>query len=80
MKRREVGIKVLPLCTGFSYHASDERKTPTVKVGVFLSWERVDSNHRSNRSRFTVCPLWPLGNAPIQEYEIFVRALPNVVG
>ena len=25
----------------------------------------MDSNHRSCRNRFTVCPLWPLGNPPI---------------
>ena len=27
-------------------------------------WERMDSNHRSKCNRFTVCPLWPLGNSP----------------
>ena len=26
-------------------------------------WRRVDSNHRSRSNRFTVCPLWPLGNS-----------------
>ena len=36
-----------------------------VKFMRFDWWELVDSNHRSKRSRFTVCPLWPLGKAPI---------------
>ncbi len=36
---------------------------------VTLSWwERVDSNHRSRSNRFTVCPIWPLWNAPIYAF------------
>ena len=33
--------------------------------GNFYWWKRVDSNHRSRSNRFTVCPLWPLGNSSI---------------
>ena len=35
-----------------------------------IEWAEVDSNHRSNCSRFTVCPLWPLGNLPIIDYKV----------
>ena len=30
-----------------------------------IKWAEKDSNLRSYRNRFTVCPLWPLGNPPI---------------
>ncbi len=30
-----------------------------------MKWAEKDSNLRSYRNRFTVCPLWPLGNPPI---------------
>ena len=30
-------------------------------------WAEKDSNLRSYRNRFTVCPLWPLGNPPTKE-------------
>ena len=43
---------------------SIENRQPLKGLPIFW-WERVDSNHRSLRNRFTVCPLWPLGNAPI---------------
>ena len=31
----------------------------------YKKWAEKDSNLRSYRNRFTVCPLWPLGNPPI---------------
>ena len=30
----------------------------------YKEWAEKDSNLRSYRNRFTVCPLWPLGNPP----------------
>ena len=41
-------------------------KYPCIRdAGVFSWWTRMDSDHRSLRNRFTVCPLWPLGNSSI---------------
>ena len=31
----------------------------------YKKWAEKDSNLRSYRNRFTVCPLWPLGNPPM---------------
>ena len=38
-------------------------------------WAGLDSNQRSLRSRFTACPLWPLGYRPRAAYSI--RPLPS---
>ena len=54
------------LSTNTSYkNQKSERITIDDNVRIiWLWWERMDSNHRSRSSRFTVCPLWPLGNSP----------------
>ena len=35
----------------------------------YKKWAEKDSNLRSYRNRFTVCPLWPLGNPTIYKYK-----------
>src|SRR6185369_14552329 len=41
-----------------------EAATQTFVSGASEWWRRMDSNHRrAMPSRFTVCPLWPLGYA-----------------
>ncbi len=43
---------------------------PVSKIqGIFYWWTRMDSDHRSLRNRFTVCPLWPLGNSSILNWS-----------
>ena len=37
------------------------------KIGFW--WREKDSNLRSLRNRFTVCPLWPLGNPSKRETQ-----------
>lgn len=37
---------------------------PTELLPQYLSWGEEDSNLRSFRNRFTVCPIWPLWNLP----------------
>ena len=40
-----------------------------ISISSDRKWMEVDSNHRSYRSRFTVCPLWPLGNPSIKLFN-----------
>ena len=42
-----------------------------------IKWAEKDSNLRSYRNRFTVCPLWPLGNPPTVVKLFFVYELPT---
>ena len=46
-----------------------KKNVPDSKIRHIIWWERVDSNHRSRNNRFTVCPLWPLGNSSIFNFE-----------
>ena len=42
-----------------------------------IKWAEKDSNLRSYRNRFTVCPLWPLGNPPMVMESFFDYELPT---
>ena len=48
--------------TNSSLHKKALQENPARQI---YWWKRVDSNHRSRSNRFTVCPLWPLGNSSI---------------
>ena len=53
-------------CSGCSEHPAEPRR-PT---GDQAEWAGLDSNQRSLRSRFTACPLCPLGYRPGGAYSI----------
>ena len=38
-------------------------------------WREKDSNLRSFRNRFTVCPLWPLGNPSVKNRQLYESIL-----
>ena len=53
--------------------ASPPNKKPTTKVGFLFgggSWIRTSE---VSDNRFTVCPLWPLGNSPILRVQVEYR-------
>ena len=43
----------------------------------YKKWAEKDSNLRSYRNRFTVCPLWPLGNPPMVMESFFDYEIPS---
>ena len=54
-------------CSGCSEH---EERPPSRRAETDAEWAGLDSNQRSLRSRFTACPLWPLGYRPGAAYSI----------
>ena len=46
------------------FHHQSLGKKKNKYLYLFWKWAEKDSNLRSYRNRFTVCPLWPLGNPP----------------
>ncbi len=53
--------KSKPGCSMFSHKPINQVVLLTLKEAVTMV-EGDDSNHRRRSRRFTVCPLWPLGN------------------
>ena len=57
----------------YPQNAKKARKYELFEVCIYFIaqvwWEKMDSNHRSRSNRFTVCPLWPLGNSPILNWS-----------
>ena len=47
------------------FHHQSLGKKKNKYLYLFWKWAEKDSNLRSYRNRFTVCPLWPLGNPTI---------------
>ncbi len=49
---------------GSAYYPSQKEKHQPERVGVFLGGRGWIRTTEGEASRFTVCPLWPLGNSP----------------
>ena len=59
------------------FHHQSLGKKKNKYLYLFWKWAEKDSNLRSYRNRFTVCPLWPLGNPPTVVKLFFVYELPT---
>ena len=61
----------------FIFHHQSLGKKKNKYLYLFWKWAEKDSNLRSYRNRFTVCPLWPLGNPPMVMESFFDYELPT---
>ena len=61
---RTVAFGIFESVHPFFHH----KKPPTLRIAVFRGGGGRIRTIEAKRSRFTVCPLWPLGNSP--RYEI----------
>ena len=59
------------------FHHQSLGKKKNKYLYLFWKWAEKDSNLRSYRNRFTVCPLWPLGNPPMVMESFFDYELPS---
>ena len=62
---RTLTVSLEGFCSTIELHPHTHLKKLQVRLEFW--WREKDSNLRSFRNRFTVCPLWPLGNPSKRE-------------